>query len=272
MAASEGSERLGTRRPGSGPRWNGVGAAAWAVPPASRKAARPLRALAPRSQLTRSRGARCGFSSSFASSTSSGFFFSSSSSFFSSSSSSSSSFPTSSRSATASSFTTTSTTTTPSGAPESLQSPGPRRLRCGPLDPEPAAPKLIGQTDKRTTFLTPNALPCCHPQPRVLQLGSPLEHLEENLSNVPPYSQMKTLMLGEAGQLAKVTQKGAGLEFEPRQWECRALPSTAAFQSRGTNLLGDEEDLPMFSEVCQDPWCSSADSSLPGAKGELQST
>ncbi|XP_075865763.1 uncharacterized protein LOC105876913 [Microcebus murinus] len=109
----------------------------------------------PAARLTRSRGARCRFSSSsFASSSSSALFSSSSSSFFSSSSSSSSSFPTSSSSATASS---SNTTTTPSGAPGSLQSP---RSAPPPLRPPGSracgaqADRTDGQTDCSRPALT----------------------------------------------------------------------------------------------------------------------
>ncbi|XP_046508793.1 putative protein TPRXL [Equus quagga] len=157
--ASEGGRRLGTRRPGSGPRVERSRRRCLGCASGARQAARPLRALVPRSRLSRSRGARCSFSSaSFAASSAFSFFSSSSSSsssFF-LSSSSSSSFPTSSLSATASS----STATTPSGAPRSLQSPGRRRLGCSPLDPEPAEPELVGQTDRQIRrFLTPSAPP-----------------------------------------------------------------------------------------------------------------
>ncbi|XP_057164577.1 serine/arginine repetitive matrix protein 2-like [Ursus arctos] len=138
---------------------------------------RPRRAFSPRSKLTRSRGAGCGFSSSsFASSSSFGLLSSfssssSSSSSFSSSSSSSSSFPTSSPSATASSF----TTTTPSGATGSLQSPRP----APPLLRPPGS--RTGGTDGQTDTQIPRAQLSVAADPRGPasgKLGSPPEHRE----------------------------------------------------------------------------------------------
>nr|XP_058155461.1 ESX-1 secretion-associated protein EspI-like [Dasypus novemcinctus] len=138
--------------------WNGVGAAAWAEPAAARRAARPFRAFAPRCWLTRSAGARCGFSSSsFTSSSSSDVFSSSSSSFC-----FSSSFlpPPLSPPPPPRPPPPPPPPPLPPGHAGPCRVPDPRRLRRGPLDPEPAAPKLVGQTDRQTRrFLVPSAAP-----------------------------------------------------------------------------------------------------------------
>ncbi|XP_047410362.1 putative protein TPRXL [Sciurus carolinensis] len=168
MAASEGGERLGTRRPGSGPRVErsrrrcpGRASCRPPGPPTSSCLRPALRAHSlPRRPLRL-------LSSSFASSSSSGFLSSSSSSFFSSSSSSSSSFPTSSPSATASSST---TTTTPSGAPRSLQSPRPAPP---PLQPPGFRACCAGacRTDRQADSSRPALRRCCTPRLRVWGAG-----------------------------------------------------------------------------------------------------
>ncbi|XP_032987004.1 homeobox protein Hox-A4-like [Rhinolophus ferrumequinum] len=170
--ASEGGERLGTRRPGSRPRVERSRRRCLGRASCARPTHRLHRALAPRSQLTRSRRARGGFSSSS---------FASSSSLASSLPPSPPPLPPPLSPPPAAQPPPPPPLPLPLGHPGPCRVPGRRRLRCGPLDPEPTESELVGQTDGRTVVQIPRAersAAAAPGGPASGEPGSPPEHRE----------------------------------------------------------------------------------------------